>query len=140
MKSDSENLNHAFIEFYEKLSSWELKIVKDKGISLTLIHAVEILGAFGAMPMKDLAGKVGVTTGTLTVLVDNLTKSNLVERVPHHSDRRSILVKLTSEGERLFKEHDDLHLQLTKQLTSTFSEDEIKLLNTLMGRINSAFE
>lgn len=139
MKSDSENLNHAFIEFYEKLSSWELKIVKDKGISLTLIHAVEILGAFGAMPMKELASKVGVTTGTLTVLVDNLTKAKLVERVPHGTDRRSILVKLTEQGTKLFQEHDALHLKLTKQLTAGFNEEEVQLLNKLMGRVNNAF-
>lgn len=139
MKSDSENLNHAFIEFYEKLSSWELKIVKDKGISLTLIHAVEILGAFGAMPMKELASKVGVTTGTLTVLVDNLTKAKLVERVPHGTDRRSILVKLTEQGTKLFQEHDTLHLKLTKQLTAGFNEEEVQLLNKLISRVNNAF-
>ena len=139
MKSESENLNHTFIEFYEKLSSWELKTVKDKGISLTLIHAVEILGAFGAMPMKALADKVGVTTGTLTVLVDNLTKSGLVERVPHDTDRRSILVKLTEQGVKLFEEHDALHLQLTKQLTTDFNQEEVQLLNKLMERINRAF-
>ena len=139
MKSDSENLNHAFIEFYEKLSSWELKIVKDKGISLTLIHAVEVLGAFGAMPMKELASKVGITTGTLTVLVDNLTKAKLVERVPHGTDRRSILVKLTEQGTKLFQEHDALHLKLTKQLTAGFNEEEVQLLNKLMGRVNNAF-
>lgn len=139
MKSDSENLNHAFIEFYEKLSSWELKIVKDKGISLTLIHAVEILGAFGAMPMKELASKVGVTTGTLTVLVDNLTKAKLVERVPHGTDRRSILVKLTEQGTKLFQEHDALHLKLTKQLTAGFNEEEVQLLNKLISRVNNAF-
>ena len=139
MKSESENLNHTFIEFYEKLSSWELKIVKDKGISLTLIHAVEILGAFGAMPMKALADKVGVTTGTLTVLVDNLTKLGLVERAPHDTDRRSILVKLTEQGVKLFEEHDALHLQLTKQLTADFNQEEVQLLNKLMERINRAF-
>lgn len=139
MKSSSEKLNHTFIEFYEKLSSWELNAVKDKGISLTLVHAVEILGAFGAMPMKELASKVGVTTGTLTVQVDNLEKVDLVERVPHHKDRRSILVKLTEKGSLLFKEHDDLHLQLTKQLTAEFSEDEVILLNKLMTRVNHAF-
>ena len=81
----------------------------------------------------------GVTTGTLTVLVDNLTKSGLVERVPHDTDRRSILVKLTEQGVKLFEEHDALHLQLTKQLTADFNQEEVQLLNKLMERINRAF-
>lgn len=139
MKSDKEKLNHAVIEFYEKLSAWELDIVKDTGLSLTLVHAVEILGAFGAMPMKTLADKVGVTTGTLTVQVDKLVDADLVERIPHQTDRRSILVGLSDKGRVLFADHDNLHLQLTKQLTATFSEQEIMQLLSFFNRINSAF-
>lgn len=139
MKSDKEKLNHAVIEFYEKLSAWELDIVKDTGLSLTLVHAVEILGAFGAMPMKTLADKVGVTTGTLTVQVDKLVDADLVERIPHQTDRRSILVGLSDKGRVLFADHDNLHLQLTKQLTATFSEQEITQLLSFFNRINSAF-
>lgn len=139
MKTSSEKLNHTLIEFYEKLSSWETQIVKDQGFSLTLIHAVEILGAFGAMPMKELASKVGVTTGTLTVQVDNLTKAGLVQRVPHEKDRRSILVELTDKGSQLFAEHDKQHLLLTQRLTEQFSDNEIKQLEALMNRLNQAF-
>jgi len=139
MKSDKEKLNHAVIEFYEKLSAWELDIVKDTGLSLTLVHAVEILGAFGAMPMKTLADKVGVTTGTLTVQVDKLVDANLVERIPHQTDRRSILVGLSDKGRVLFADHDNLHLQLTKQLTATFSEQEITQLLSFFNRLNSEF-
>lgn len=139
MKSNKEKLNHAFIEFYEKLSAWELDIVKDTGLSLTLVHAVEILGAFGAMPMKTLADRVGVTTGTLTVQVDKLVGAELVERIPHQTDRRSILVGLSAKGMALFTEHDDLHLQLTTQLTATFSEQEITQLLGFFNRMNSEF-
>lgn len=139
MKSDKEKLNHAVIEFYEKLSAWELDIVKDTGLSLTLVHAVEILGAFGAMPMKTLADKVGVTTGTLTVQVDKLVDANLVERIPHQTDRRSILVGLSEKGMVLFADHDNLHLQLTKQLTATFSEQEVTQLLSFFERMNLEF-
>ncbi|WP_354623570.1 MarR family transcriptional regulator [Psychromonas sp. MME2] len=139
MKTITEKLNHAFIEFYEKLSAWEANTVKDNGLTLTLVHAVEILGIFGAMPMKTLASKVGVTTGTLTVQVDKLVAADLVRRVAHESDRRSILVELSDQGHNLFLQHDQLHQKLTEELTADFTEEEIAQLMNLLTRINNKF-
>ncbi|MFJ6810461.1 MarR family winged helix-turn-helix transcriptional regulator [Streptomyces anulatus] len=39
-----------------------------------------------------------VTSGTMTNRIDRLTKKNLVERLPDPSDRRGVLVRLTTEG------------------------------------------
>ncbi|NMH64026.1 MarR family winged helix-turn-helix transcriptional regulator [Shewanella salipaludis] len=132
-------LNHAMIEFYEKLSSWEHAIVRDKGYSLTQVHIVEILGANGAMRMKELADKLGVTTGTLTVQVDKMVQAGLILRRPHASDRRSILVEPTAQGLRLYAEHDALHLQLTQDITVGLSTEERRCLLRLLERINSEF-
>ena len=39
-----------------------------------------------------------VTSGTMTIRIDRLTKTGLVERLPDPSDRRGVLVRLTAEG------------------------------------------
>ncbi|MCL1063143.1 MarR family transcriptional regulator [Shewanella benthica] len=139
MKSTEDQLNHVMVEFYEKLSSWELAVVKDNGYSLPQIHTVEILGGHGPLRMKELAEKLGVTTGTLTVQIDKMVKSDLVTRMPHESDRRSILVELTEQGQALYREHDALHLQLTGELTAEFSDAERVQLLSFMKRINAEF-
>ena len=59
--------------------------------------------------MKELAEKMGLTTGTITLMVDRLEKQGAAARKPHAKDRRSILVVLTKEGKRLFEEHHQLH-------------------------------
>ncbi|KMV30032.1 MarR family transcriptional regulator [Photobacterium swingsii] len=129
---DIEQLNHTIIEFYEKLSSWEQSVVRDKGFSLPQVHIVEILGAHGAMRMKELADKIGVTTGTLTVQVDKMVNADLICRRPHESDRRSILVELTESGEVLYQEHDQLHLNLTQDITAKLSDtDRLHMLKCL---------
>ena len=63
-----ELLNQTLTEFYDKMSSWEQSVVKETGYSLAQIHTIEVLGSFGALRMKELAQKLGITTGTLTVL------------------------------------------------------------------------
>ena len=114
-------------------------MVKDNGYSLPQIHTVEILGGHGPLRMKELAEKLGVTTGTLTVQIDKMVKSDLVTRMPHESDRRSILVELTEQGQELYREHDALHLQLTGELTAEFSDAERVQLLSFMKRINAEF-
>ncbi|GIU15705.1 MULTISPECIES: MarR family winged helix-turn-helix transcriptional regulator [unclassified Shewanella] len=139
MTNQDDNLHHAMIEFYEKLSSWEMAVVKDKGFSLPLVHTVEILGLNGPMRMKELAQKIGITTGTLTVQVDKMVDAGLVIRTPHASDRRSILVELTESGQLMFEEHDKLHIQLTQDLTAKFTETERTQLLDFFERINQEF-
>ena len=139
MNNQDDNLNHAMIEFYEKLSSWEMAVVKDKGFSLPQVHTVEILGLNGPMRMKELAQKIGITTGTLTVQIDKMVDAGLVIRVPHANDRRSILVELTESGREMFEEHDKLHIQLTKDLTAKFDATERAQLLHFLERINREF-
>jgi DNA-binding MarR family transcriptional regulator len=139
MKNQDDYLNHAIIEFYEKLSSWEMAVVKDNGFSLPQVHIVEILGLNGPMRMKELAAKIGVTTGTLTVQIDKMVKAGLVLRRAHETDRRSILVELTDPGQVMFEEHDKLHMQLTTDLTVQFSEAERAQMLDFFNRINKEF-
>ncbi|MGF1871592.1 MarR family winged helix-turn-helix transcriptional regulator [Photobacterium indicum] len=136
---DIEQLNHTIIEFYEKLSSWEQSVVRGKGFSLPQVHIVEILGAHGAMRMKELADKIGVTTGTLTVQVDKMVLAELIQRRPHESDRRSILVDLTEKGVEMYQEHDHLHLSLTQDITAKLDDTERKNLLMYLTKMNQEF-
>ena len=136
---NNDLLSHTIVEFYEKLSSWEMAVVKDAGHSLPQIHAVEILGANGDLRMKELAEKMGITTGTLTVQIDKMELAGLVARKAHQQDRRSILVGLTEQGQVVYREHDQLHHGLSDQLTAKFSDSERELLLSFFQRMNNEF-
>lgn len=137
--SKTHDLSHLIVEFYERLSSWEHEVVRDKGLTLPQMHTLEILGAQGPMRMKELAQRMGVTTGTLTVMVDRLKRNGHVERRRHDTDRRSIIVTLTHSGQELFEEHDALHHQLTAELTSGLSDDELATLSDLLRKMVREF-
>jgi len=134
-----ERLSQLLIEFYEKLSSWEHEVVKESGLSTAQMHAVEIIGHHGNLRMKEVAEKMGITTGSLTVMVDRMELNGLVERQAHPQDRRSYVMALTRKGERLRAQHHQLHLGLTREITATLGDDEISLLNQLMAKIQEQF-
>ena len=45
------SLNHSIVEFYEKLSSWENDVVRDKGLTLPQMHTLEVLGIHKSIRM-----------------------------------------------------------------------------------------
>lgn len=137
--SDTETLTHLIVEFYEKLSSWEHSVVRDKGLTLPQTHTLEMLGIHVSLRMKELAEKMGVTTGTLTVMVDRLEDNGLVCRRPHQTDRRSIMVELTDTGRECFHEHDRLHKQLTEDITARLTDDERNTLEKILEKMNREF-
>jgi DNA-binding MarR family transcriptional regulator len=128
-----ETLSHQFAEFYDKISSWENSIVKGSGLSPTQMHTVEVIGHDQNMKMKELAERLGVTTGTLTVGVDKLEKMGLVERKPHQKDRRSWLIVLTEDGKHMYEQHHKFHQEYTREISSELSNDEVKELSKLLG-------
>lgn len=59
----TEELTSLLVEFYERFSSWEQGVVRESGITLPQMHTLEVLGVAGDLRMKELAEKLGVTTG-----------------------------------------------------------------------------
>ncbi|MBY7837317.1 MarR family transcriptional regulator [Vibrio fluvialis] len=132
-------LNNLITEFYDKMSSWELSVVKETGYSLAQIHTLEVLGSHGAMRMKELANRLSITTGTLTVQVEKLVQAGLIERQSLEGDRRSIVVDLTDQGQSVYREHNALHIALTQDLTRHFTEQQHQALVQILTQMNKEF-
>lgn len=130
-----EILSNQLIELYDKISSWEHSVVKDSGLSPAQMHTIEVIGHKKNLRMKELAEKLGVTTGTLTIAVDKLEKLELVARKPHDTDRRSYFVILTEKGEKIFEEHHRFHENFTGEISTELSNSEVATLSKLLGKI-----
>ena len=134
-----KNLARNIVEFYEKLSSWEHEVVRGSDLTPNQMHTIEIIGYEKSLRMKELADRLGVTTGTLTVTVDRLEKKDLIERQPHETDRRSYRVVLTPEGKKQFKKHHEFHVKLTEELVSVLSPDELECFSAVLGKVVKQF-
>ncbi|MBT1445468.1 MarR family transcriptional regulator [Shewanella sp. JM162201] len=136
----NQQLNQTLVEFYERFSAWEHHVVEGSGLALPMMHTLELLGLYGPQRMTDLATKLCISTGTLTVRIDKLCRDGLVERVANPDDRRSLLISLTEAGRQLFEAHDSAHLKLTGCLTATLSLEERSVLIKILNQINQKFE
>lgn len=70
-------------------------LASQAGISGTDLDALEHLEADGPLTQRQLGERLAFTSGAITMLVDRLEKAGWVRRLPHPSDRRSVLVELS---------------------------------------------
>ena len=134
-----ENLNQLLTEFYDKMASWEQSVVKETGYSLAQTHTIEVLGNHGPLRMKELAQKLAITTGTLTVQIDKLVQAQLIERCAHPDDRRSIVVALTEAGQKIHCQHHQLHLDLVTDLSRNIDPEHQQILQSCLEKMNQEF-
>lgn len=109
--------------------------IEGYGLTQAQFGVLECLGHLGPMTMGQLCRKKLVSGGNMTVVVDNLEKLSLVERVHSTRDRRAITLQLTAKGKRLFEEIFPKHAKYVASLASALSAEEQVQLGTLLKKL-----
>jgi len=92
------------------------------------------------LSQRQLMTELGLTSGTISVRIDQLTRRGLVRRDPDPSDGRSVLVTLTEQGERLFDAIAPEHLANEARLVAALSPAEQAQLARLLHVLLIEFE
>jgi DNA-binding MarR family transcriptional regulator len=87
-----------------------------------------------------LAKGLELSSGAMTNRLDGLEKAGLVRRQPDPDDRRALLVELTDEGRRLYRESVAAQAAKESIVAEALSTDEQRQLNVLLRRVMLAFE
>jgi MarR family 2-MHQ and catechol resistance regulon transcriptional repressor len=124
-------LARAFTTFGKRSS----ENIRTFGLTDAQFGALECLGHLGPMTIGELCRKQLVSGGNMTVVVDNLGKLGLVERVHGKEDRRVILVRLTAKGKALFDEVFVKHAAHIAKLASVLTDQEQKELARLLKKL-----
>lgn len=84
------------------------------------------------MPMNKASKLLQVHPTSITNAVDRLESAGLVERQPHETDRRAMLLVLTPEGKQVAEEATEALNEGLFQQTG-FEESEIRELNRILA-------
>jgi DNA-binding MarR family transcriptional regulator len=85
--------------------------------------------------MNALSRYLMVTGGSITALTDELEKEGLVSREPSPDDRRAFLLRLTTEGRRVFEHIAAEHEAWVIDFFSELSVADRKALYDLLGQL-----
>ncbi|MDA8361154.1 MAG: MarR family transcriptional regulator [Gammaproteobacteria bacterium] len=83
----------------------------------------------------ELAARLGVEAPTVVGLLDRLAADKLIERQESPTDRRSKTVHLLKAGEALLKPINQMAEQLSDELLSGFSSEELACSRAVLQRL-----
>jgi MarR family transcriptional regulator for hemolysin len=86
---------------------------------------------------RDIADAVGIEGATLTHHLNRMESAGLVRRRRLPENRRSQVVELTAEGERLFASLLTAVVEFDRRLREGLGDDEIATLRTLLARVRT---
>lgn len=101
---------------------------------------IDILKETGPITAGELAQRVGLTTGSVTSLVDRLEKRGYVTRERHPRDRRKVIIvphyEEKTEVQNVFSNLNENMLSLSAQYT----EKELLIIKRFLNEATSVIE
>ncbi len=129
------DIYNSIYKIKSKLDKFQRKKIIGLNLTLTQYCVLRQLWKTNGRTFKQLASGCHCSSSTLTGVIDTMEKKGLVKRELNTSDRRSILVKSTKEGQKL--------QQLTSPFDSTLDKifksleaKEIQQLGLLLQKLN----
>jgi len=115
------------------LAEIERPIREAHGLSASAFQTLAILdGAGEALPGHVIAERLIVSSASMTSLVDTLQRRGLVERRPHPTDRRKVLIQLTPDGQRIVDQQlPVIHAVINRAIFTLTESDREHLLSSL---------
>lgn len=123
----------------EMLSAFESNLARNGGLSQSQFFVLILLKRNPAgLSVGALAQGVGVTSQTMTRIIDRMEGERLCQREPDPRDRRAWLLRLAERGDALLGKALPAHYAWVANLMRHFSAEERQLLKHLMGRLHQA--
>ncbi|ABG96754.1 MarR family transcriptional regulator [Rhodococcus sp. ACS1] len=109
----------------------------DAQVSLTQLSALATLARDGAMTPGNLAAREKVQPPSMTRVIASLVELGLVERAPHPTDGRQIIVTLSDAGHALIADETHAREAWMNERLSGLDEAQLKTLRDAVGIITS---
>lgn len=111
------------------------KGIEDAGITETQFGILELLYHTGSQCQKSIGKRLLKSGGNITLVIDNLEKSDLVKRTRSKNDRRFYDIHLTEKGATLIKEVFQVVLKDIVRVFSVLNPSEQKELARLTKKL-----
>ena len=135
LKESVERLDRIILSMQRKIRVKLSNEISSGEISIPQFHILSYLLEKKETIMVELARYLNVSASSVTSLVDNLVKMNLVEREFSPSDRRVIIATLTEKGKKTILRIRNQFRQLLKEILEKFLPEEREKLLELSEKM-----
>ena len=86
----------ARVQAYQSaVDDYDREVARLLGVNETDLRCLELLVGAGELSPSELGARLGLTTGSVTAMLDRLERLGLLTRTPHPVDRRKSVVAVT---------------------------------------------
>ncbi len=98
------------------------------GVNRTDLRCLDVLMQLGPTTPGTLSAKLGLTTGSVTTMLDRLAKLGYITRAPDPADRRKVTVTLTDTAtEKAWQVYGPI-AEEGAEAAENYTADELRLL------------
>ncbi|GEP10472.1 MarR family winged helix-turn-helix transcriptional regulator [Methylobacterium gnaphalii] len=130
--SDPMRVWFRFIRLHRRVTAAVGLELRALGLSIPQFDVLSTLTEQEGLTQQDLAGRLYVTKGNVSGLIDRLVEAGLVERRAIPGDRRSHALHLTSEGSRLARKALAVQTDYVSRTLGRLGSDNVAELERLV--------
>src|SRR5438445_8538220 len=123
---------------HRTLSRHATRSIEALDMCLSDFAILEALLHKGPQPVRELARRIDLTSGSMTTAIDRLETRHLVTRADHATDRRAWVIHLTPKGEALITKVFAGHGDAMERAMGGLSKTERATLTDLLKRLGTA--
>lgn len=140
-KNHNQNTNESHRQLTQQMRAlgsrsilYQQSVIKHLNISGNDFISIDLLNELGPMTAGELSKKTGLSTGTITALIDRLEKIGYARREKDPKDRRRVIIVPTYEEKDEIKTSYESLNERMLQLAANYSDDECQLINDFLGQ------
>lgn len=114
--------------------------IKRHGLNRTEFGVLELLYHKGPQPLQQIGGKVLMSSGNITYVVDKLESKGYVMRRPCEKDRRLTFAEITEDGRRLIASLFPEHARIIEQAMGGLNAAERRTASALLKKLGKFAE
>ena len=117
---------------------YAVALARRMGMGPSEVAALEHLQGAGPMTPGQLGGRLSMSPGAVTALVDRLEKRGHVERTPNPKDRRSALLRETEKGLEESLGHLWPYIEEMRNIEESLTEEERTVISRFLKAATEA--
>lgn len=136
-KDDSLNLFIVLSRASQWVNAHADRDIRSHGLNRTEFGVLELLYHKGAQPIQQIGGKVLMSSGNITYVVDKLVQKQCVQRKASTEDRRLIYAEITDKGRQFIEDIFPGHAEVIEKAVAGLTPEEQKTASHLLKKLGS---
>ncbi len=135
-------VNELLVDIFNRILAIEGESLKQKDIKLSMseVHVLEAVTKVDEPTMTNIAKKLGITVGSLTVSVNTLYQKGFLSRERDSEDRRKVVIGLLPKAEDVMEIHNDFHNDMVNSVFQDLKIEEDEILISSLEKLSSYFK